>query len=460
MTKQTDEINLLTGAILPSLLQFTIPIFFSMLLQMAYGTVDLWVVANFSTTGDLAAVTIGSQLMATVSNFFAGLAMGSTILLGQYLGSKQGEKASAVVGGSVFLFFFLSLLSTVLLLGSVDLIAQWMNTPDNAYQQTKSYVCITGGGILFIVFYNLLGSIFRGIGDSKTPLYAVLIACVLNIILDLFFVGILHLGASGAALATVISQGTSVIVSLVLLRRKTLPFPFSKKDISFQKENISRILVLGFPVALQSVLVGISFLFVTAIINVFGEAATAGIGVVEKITGLIMIVPISFMQSLSAFTAQNFGAGEMKRGKLALAYGIGISLSIGVVMAYISWFHGALLTNLFLKDNPQATESALEYLRSYAFDTVFVCFIFCFTGFFNGIGKTTFVMAQAIFGACCLRIPLAYWISTWENTNLFLIGLATPISTLVQILLFVLYYLHLFQSKKQMEIPPQKGNLS
>ncbi len=442
------EINLVKAPILPSLLGFTIPIFCSMLLQITYGTVDLWVVANFSTTGDLAGVTIGSQLMATVSNFFAGLSMGSTILLGQYLGSKETGKASAVVGGSIFLFFFLSLLSTGLLWLSLDTIALWMNTPQNAFAQTTSYLRITGGGIVFIVFYNLLGSIFRGIGDSKTPLYAVLIACILNIVLDLLFVAMFHMGASGAALSTVISQGSSVVISLLLMKGKTLPFSFGKEELGYDKENIFRILVLGLPVALQSVLVGVSFLYITSVVNIFGESATAGVGVVEKITGLIMIVPLSFMQSLSAFTAQNFGAGEIKRGKLALGYGIGISLSIGLLMAYISWFHGELLTNLFLKDNPQATAAALEYLRSYAFDTVFVCFIFCFTGFFNGLGKTTFVMAQAIFGACFLRIPLAHWISSWENSNLFLIGLATPISTLVQILLFFIYYFYLFHGNK------------
>lgn len=447
MINMKKNLNLVEDPLLPTLIKFTFPILCSILLQVTYGTVDLLVVGKFSTTGDLSGVTIGGQVMQTVTNFCSGIAMGTTILLGQFIGSKQTEKTSRVVGSSVVLFGLLAAVITGLMLLFVDEIGSLMNTPTAALAQMRIYLQITGSGAVFIVFYNLLGSIFRGIGDSKTPLMAVAIACVVNIVLDLIFVAVMNLGAMGAALATVVAQGISVLISLIFLSKKELPFEFGRKTLT--AEYFSKIFILGLPVALQSALVGISFLVITSIINVFGEATSAGVGVVEKITGLIMVVPIAFMQSLSAFTAQNYGAGNMKRGKLALLYGIGISLGFGVVMAYIAAFHGQLLTQFFI-DDPETTQAALEYLRSYAIDTVLVCFIFCFTGFFNGCGKTKFVMAQAVFGACCIRIPLAYYFSSLEETSLFIIGLATPASTLVQIVLFGLYYYKL--NRKQAKI--------
>lgn len=432
--------DLLHDPLLPSLLSFTFPILCSMLLQLTYGTVDLMIVGNFSSTGDLAGVTIGSQVMTTVTNLFCGLAMGSTILIGQSLGANSPKKASQVLGQSIALFTLLALLSTALLLALAKPIAQLMNTPESAWEPCVSYLNISASGTLFLVSFNLLGSLFRAIGDGKTPLYAVAIACVVNIVLDLLLVGLFHLGATGAALATVIAQGCSVALCLWSLRKKPLPFPWEPK--SWQSlSHWKNILSLGCPVALQSVLVSLSFLVITSIVNVFGEASSAGVGVVEKITGLTMLVPLSFMQSLSVFTAQNMGAGQSSRSQKALFLGIGTSLLFALGMAYISWFHGELLTQFFLKNEPLATKSALEYLRSYAFDTIFVCFIFCFTGYFNGCGKTKFVMFQGVFGACCLRIPLAYYLASLENSNLFLIGLATPASTLVQIVMFLLYYL-------------------
>ncbi|MFI3254929.1 MAG: MATE family efflux transporter [Eubacteriales bacterium] len=439
--------DLTTAPVFPCLLAFTFPILCSILLQITYGTVDLLIVSNFASTGDLSGVTIGDQVMKTLTNFSAGIAMGTTILLGRFIGEKKPEKATQVVGVSLAFFLCLALVMIAVIWLFVDQIATALNTPETAYEQMTNYLKITGSGAIFIVFYNLLGSVFRGLGDSKTPLYAVGIACVINIALDLLFVAVFSWGASGAAFATVTAQGCSVLISFAFLRKKELPFSLSPSDVKLEKKTAFSIVSLGFPVALQSVLVGISFLVITSIINVFGEASSAGGGVVEKITGLIMVVPIAFMQSLSAFTAQNLGANKMDRAKQALVYAIGISLVFGGVMAYIAGFHGTLLTQFFVKDQEEVTMAALEYLRSYAIDTVLVCFIFSFTGFFNGCGKTKFVMCQAVLGAVFIRIPLAYYFSSLENTNLFLIGLATPASTAVQIILFFFYYYWCFVRK-------------
>ncbi|MFI3201212.1 MAG: MATE family efflux transporter [Eubacteriales bacterium] len=431
--------NLTEGNVLTSLLTFTYPILLSMLLQITYGTADLLIVGQFSSVEEVSAVTIGSQIMNTITSFCTGLAMGTTILLGMYIGSGKSEKASKVVGTSISLFSIIGFLISLYVMLSNDAIATIMKTPTESFVQTKSYLFLAGFGTLFIVAYNVLGSIFRGIGDSKTPLIAVAIACIANILLDFILVAWLEQGATGAAIATVTAQAISVILSLVIIRKKALPFTLTKNHLRFSKHYIKKILMLGIPVALQGVLVSISFLFITSIINTLGIFASAAVGIVEKITGIVMIVPLSFSQSLAAFTAQNFGANEFNRARKALHYSIVFSLSFGIITAYLSAFHGTIFTTLFTSD-VNITRSALEYLKSYAIDCIFVAIMFSFNGYFNGCGSTTFVMIHSIAGAFFVRIPLAYFFSTLPNTNLFLIGLSTPSSTLLQIFLCLGYY--------------------
>lgn len=434
-----EKHNLTNEPVLPSLLKFTYPILLSLLLQITYGTADLLIVGQFSSVAEVSAVTIGSQIMNTITSFCTGLAMGTTILLGIYIGSGKPEQSSKVVGASICLFTaFAFLLSLCIMLFS-GAITALMKTPTESFEQTKSYLFLTGFGALFIVTYNLLGSIFRGIGDSKTPLIAVAIACISNILLDLILVAWLQKGATGAAIATLAAQAISVILSLIIIRKKELPFTLKKNHLRFDTHSIKQILTLGIPVALQGVLVSFSFLFITSIINTLGIFASAAVGIVEKITGIIMVVPLAFSQALSAFTAQNFGANKIERARKALTYSIAFSLAFGIITAYLSAFHGTIFTKLFTSD-PNITISALQYLKSYAFDCIFVAIMFSFNGYFNGCGSTTFVMIHSITGAFLIRIPLAYLFSTFPNTNLFIIGLATPSSTLLQIFLCVGYY--------------------
>lgn len=448
----SKNISLTEGNVLSSLLKFTIPVLFSILLQTAYGTADLLIVSRFSSISEVSAVTIGSQIMQMLTSLFTGLAMGTTILIAKYSGSEQHEKTTKIVGNSIIIFAFLSALVTSILMLFNENMALIMKTPVESIEQTKSYLFICGTGTVFIVFYNLIGSIFRGIGDGKTPLLTVCIACIINIILDLIFVGVFNLGAKGAGFATITAQGVSVLLSMKIISNKKLAFTFTKKDIVFSKIDCINILKLGIPVALQGVLVSVSFLFITAIVNnLFGVVASASVGIIEKVTGLVMVVPLAFMQSLSAFTAQNIGANKLDRAKQGLFYSIAVSLVFGMCTAYISGFHGTILTSLFTSD-PEITELAVLYLKSYAFDCVFVAILFSFSGYFNGYGKTTFVMVQAVCGAFLFRIPLAYILSTLDNTSLFIIGLATPSSTFFQIILFIIFYINIAKKESALKI--------
>lgn len=434
--------NFTSGPIFAPFIRFALPVLAALLLQTMYGAVDMMVVGRFAEASDVSAVSTGSWMMQLVTSFVVGIAMGTTILLGRKLGGGKPQEAGQIVGASVGLFLIIAVLLTVFMECAAPLLAAVMQTPPEALTATISYIRICVAGLIFIVVYNVLGSIFRGIGDSKMPLITVAIACVMNIIGDLVLVGLLHMAAAGAALATVGAQAVSVLLSLLIIRRRGLPFPFSKAYLKPDFRKMRQILKLGFPIAFQDVLVSISFLAITAIVNSLGVIVSAGVGVAEKLVGFVMLVPSAFSQTMSAFVAQNMGAGQPGRAKKALQYGIGASLLVGVIMAYIAFFHGDLLASLFARD-VQVIAAAADYLKAYAIDCLLVSFMFCMTGYFSGCGHTTFVMLQGIIGAFGVRIPVSLMMSRIVPVSLFHMGLATPCSTLVQMLLCFGYYAYL-----------------
>lgn len=446
--KRTE--SFIEGPILGPLLRFTFPILLALLLQAMYGAVDLMVVGRFGQPADVSAVSTGSQVMHTVTALITGLSMGATVLLGQKLGEGKPEEGGKVLGSAIALFAAVALVLTAAMLWAANPMARLMQAPAEAFHQTVIYVRICSGGAAFIVAYNVLGAIFRGLGDSRTPLLTVTIACVANIAGDLLLVGPCGLGVAGAALATVLAQGISVALSLLLIRRRGLPFAFSARDIRFEPRHTRRILRLGAPVALQDVLVSVSFLAIAAIVNSLGVIASAGVGVAEKLCGFIMLVPSSFGQSLSAFVAQNIGAEKRDRAKRAMLYGMGASLCCGVVLAWLSFFHGDLLAGLFARDG-EVIGAAADYLRAYAIDTLLTSILFCFMGYFNGRGNTAFLMVQGIVGAFLVRIPVSLFMSRLEPVSLFRVGLATPCSTAVQIVLFLGCYAVTAAGDRRME---------
>ena len=428
------------GRILSRLLRFALPVLAALFLQAMYGAVDLMVVGQFGAPTDVSAVSTGSQIMQTVTSLITGLAMGITILVGQKIGEKRPEQAGDVIGSGICLFGVLAAVLTVLMILGAGFLAGLMHAPDEAFSQTVDYIRICSAGAVFIIAYNVLGSIFRGIGDSRMPLFTVAAACVFNIGGDLLLVAGFHMGAAGAALATVAAQAASVLLSLAVIRRRTLPFTIGKKNLRFERRLVGRILALGTPIALQDLLVSISFLVILAIVNSMGVIASAGVGVAEKLCAFIMLVASAYMQSMSAFVAQNMGAGKPERAKRALLYGIGTSLMAGVTLFYFSFFHGDAMAGIFARD-PQVV--AADYLKAYAIDCILTSFLFCFVGYFNGCGKTFFVMVQGIVGAFCVRIPVSWFMSRMAGVTLFKIGLATPCSSAVQILLCAAYFIWL-----------------
>lgn len=436
---QSKEQNLLQGNILKSLISFAFPVLLALLLQAMYGAADLIIVGQFADTYEQSGVASGSQLFNMITMVITGLTMGVTVFVGDCVGAGRPEKAGRGIGTGIAVFAVLAVVITAAVVPFSGRLALLMHAPAEAFLQTSGYVRICGMGTVFITAYNVIGAVFRGIGDSRTPLMTVVIACVINIFGDLLLVAGLGMGAAGAAIATVSAQTVSVICSLYLIRRKKLPFVFSKNYIRFDPVCLRRILMVGVPIALQEMLVQFSFLFIQVIVNGMGVMESAAVGVAEKVCVFLMLVASAYMQSISAFVAQNNGAGQFERSRSALFYGIKTALLAGLIMGAAAFFKGDLLASIFSGEG-EVIACAHDYLKAYAIDCLLTAVLFCFIGYFNGCGRTLFVMAQGVAGAFCVRIPVVYLMSRMAGVTLFHIGLGTPVSSVTQILLCILAY--------------------
>ena len=435
------------GSILKKLALFMLPILGALVLQAAYGAVDLLVVGRFGSTIGLSAVSTGSQVLNLVTFVVTQLAMGVTVLIARYLGEKKPELIGSVIGGAAVVFTLLSAVLFVVMVGFARSISVLMQAPAEAVALTASYVRICGAGIFFIVAYNLLAAVFRGLGDSKSPLLFVLVACVVNIIGDLVLVAGFHLDAAGAAIATVAAQAVSVVCAVVILLKKKLPFTIRKSDFRLNLQS-RKFLSIGLPLALQEFLTQLSFLVLCAFVNRLGLEASSGYGVACKIVNFAMLIPSSLMQSMASFVSQNMGAGNPKRAKKAMFTGIGIGLAFGCAMFALVFFRGDLLSSVFTTD-AAVIQNAFAYLKGFAPETLATAVLFSMVGYFNGSDKTVWVMVQGLVQTLLVRLPMAYIMSIQPNASLTMIGLAAPTSTVVGIVLNVCFFLALERRSKK-----------
>ena len=452
MNRRSEQ-SLVHGNILRTLLSFAVPVLLALFLQAMYGAADLIIVGQFAGTNEQSGVASGSQLFNMVTMVITGLSMGVTVFVGDAIGSGKRERAGQGIGCGAAIFAIVALLVTAVVVPFSNQLAAWLHAPAQAFAQTSQYIRICGIGTIFITAYNVIGAVFRGIGDSKTPLLTVAIACVINIFGDLLLVAVFQMGAAGAAIATVTAQAISVACSLLLIRRKTLPFAFSLRWVRLEPTCTRRILQIGIPIALQELLVQFSFLFIQVVVNSMGVAQSAAVGVAEKVCVFLMLVASAYMQSIAAFVAQNNGAGQFDRSRKALFYGIKTALAAGAVMGALAFWGGSVLSGIFSSE-PLVIANAHAYLKAYAIDCLLTAVLFCFVGYFNGCGKTAFVMIQSVVGAFCVRIPVVYLVSRLEHITLFHIGLATPISSIAQIILCVIAF-QVLSPKKGPEIVRQ-----
>ena len=447
MTKEKTDFT--QGSILKKLFWFMIPILGALILQAAYGAVDLLVVGRYGSTSGLSAVSTGSQVLNLVTFVVTQLATGITVLIARYLGEKRPQQIGPVFGGATIVFALISVGLCIILVCFARPISVLMQAPAESLDLTVDYVRICGGGIFFIVAYNLLSAIFRGLGDSKSPLIFVLVACIVNIVGDLVLVAGFHMDAAGAAFATVFAQTVSVVCAVWLLFKKKLPFTITRKDFRFNPQ-CRRFLQIGLPLALQEFLTQISFLALCAFVNRLGLEASSGYGVASKIVNFAMLIPSALMQSMASFVSQNVGAGNLRRAKRSMFTGIGVGLVFGCIVFAFVMLKGDVLAGFFSKD-AEVVEEGFAYLKGFAPETIVTAVMFSMVGYFNGNQKTLWVMIQGLVQTLLVRLPLAYFMSIQPNASLTNIGLAAPASTAVGILLNVGFYIYLSRKQKAIE---------
>ncbi len=440
-----DKQDFTTGSVPKKLLNFMLPILAALILQAMYSAVDLLIVGRFGTTEGISAVTTGSNIMNLFTFSIASLTTGVTVIMGMYLGEKKKDKLGKLIGGAVCFFAVIAVVLTVLLVIFARPLAIVMQTPSEALDLTVLYIRICGAGFLFIVFYNFISSIFRGLGDSRMPLIFVAIACVVNIAGDLILVAGFHMNVVGAALATVGAQAVSVILSLVIIRKRDLGFRMTRQDLRFSSE-VTRFLKVGIPLALQDFLTNLTFLALCAFVNRIGLDASSGYGIGQKIQSFILLIPTSIMQSMAAVVAQNIGAGKEDRAKKAMVSGMAFGASVGLFIAVFIFFRGDFLASLFTSDEA-VIQRAFEYLRGFAPEAVVTSISFSFLGYFNGRSQSVFVMIQGMVQSFLIRLPMSWYMSIQPDASLTGVGAAAPTATTVGIILCVIYYA--YTNKKQ-----------
>ena len=434
------------GSIFGKLVRFMFPILGALILQAMYGAVDLLIVGRFGTNAGISGVSTGSGIMNLATFVICGLATGVTILIGRYLGERRYDRLGRLIGGAAAFFLVLAIIVTIVFVALARPLALLMQAPAAAVDLTVEYIRICGMGCVFIIFYNLISCIFRGLGNSRLPLLFVAIACVVNIAGDLLLVAVLDMNVAGAAIATVAAQAVSVILSLVIIRRQELGFKITLSDVRLSREVV-KFVRIGAPLALQEFLTNLSFLALCAFINRLGLSASNGYGIAQKITSFILLIPSSLMQSMASFVAQNAGARRGDRAKRGMLYGMLLGACIGLLIAVVVFFRGDLLASLF-SNNAKDVARAHEYLRGFAIEAVVTSILFSYMGYFNGHSRSTFVMLQGLAQSFLIRLPMSYIMSIQPDASLTGIGLAAPTATVFGIILCTLYFRRMCRQEK------------
>lgn len=433
------EKNLTNGSVLKNIAYFSLPYLLSYFLQTLYGLADLFIIGQFEGVASTTAVSIGSQVMHMLTVMIVGLAMGSTVCIGQAVGAGDKKHASAAIGNTVTLFMLLSVVITALLLALVRPIVSVMSTPAEAADGTRAYLTICFIGVPFITAYNIISAIFRGLGDSKSPMIFIAVACAANIALDYIFIGAMGLGPAGAALGTTLSQAISVVFSLVVILRRKSGISLERRDLHPQRDTMGQLLRIGVPVAAQDGLIQIAFIVITVIANRRGLDAAAAVGIVEKIISFVFLVPSSMLSTVSALCAQNIGAGKQARAEQTLRYAVIIAVSFGIIIALLTQFISEQAVGLFTPDTVVIMLGG-QYLRGYIWDALFAGIHFCFSGYFCACGRSEISFIHNISAIALVRIPGVYLTSKLFPDTLFPMGLATAAGSLLSVIICIIAF--------------------
>lgn len=442
------ERDLTSGSVWKNIVYFSLPYLLSYFLQTLYGLADLFIVGQFDGVASTTAVSIGSQVMHMLTVMIVGLAMGTTVNIGRAVGARDSQKASKVVGNTTVLFVGVSVVLAVVLLVLVQPIVRVMSTPAEAVEGTVRYLTICFIGIPFITAYNVITSIFRGLGDSKSPMYFIAVACVANIALDYLFIGALHMGPAGAALGTTLSQTISVAVSLLVILKKKTGISVKRADFRPERVTMGQVLKIGVPIAAQDGFIQVAFIIITIIANRRGLSVAAAVGIVEKIISFLFLVPSSMLSTVSALGAQNMGAGKYERADQILRYAMGIAVGFGLIVSLLIQIIAGPVVGLFTTDATVILLGA-QYIRGYIWDCIFAGVHFSFSGYFCAYGKSEISFVHNLIAILCVRIPGVYLTSKIFPDTLFPMGLATATGSLLSVIICMIAFGWLKKQKRK-----------
>ena len=432
------EKDLVQGSVIKQLILFSMPILLSNLIQTLYSVADMIIVGQFCGAASMAGVNIGSQVTFVITNMVFGLSIGATILIGQYKGADNRKGIVHTIGTLFTSLAFLAVVLTILMLILQKPILRLMQTTDDVFPEASKYFFVTTLGNIFIFGYNALSAVMRGMGDSKNPLTFVGIACATNIVLD--FVMVPKMAATGAAIATVISQAISMILCIWFLKRNNFVFDFSRESLKIHKPTLKLILKLGVPTSVQNVATGLSFLFLTALVNTIGTNATAAVGAVSKLNGFAILPAVAMSGAISAMVAQNIGAGRMDRAKQTLYWGTFISIIISVVIfAFVTIFPE--LCMMAFTDEKEVIEKGVEYMATFKYDYLTVPFLFCLNGLFIGTGHTTISLVNGMVSSILFRIPASYIFGITLANGLWGVGLGAPVASIAALMFAIVFFI-------------------
>ena len=441
------EKDLTHGSVFHNVVTFSLPYLLSFFLQTLYGMADLFIIGQYENVAGTTAVSIGSQVMHMLTVMIVGLAMGATVTIGRAVGAENKPRAARLIGNTVTLFMAGSVVLAAVLVGLVDPIVRIVSTPEQAVAGTRTYLIICFIGVPCITAYNIMASIFRGLGDSRSPMYFIAVACASNIALDYLFMGALHLGPAGAALGTTLSQLVSVIISLVVILRRKSGIHLSGADFKPERSALGEILSIGIPVMMQDGFIQVSFMIITIIANHRGLTDAAAVGIVEKIISFLFLVPSSMLSTVSALGAQNIGAGKHDRVDAILRYAIGIGLTFGLIVAVTVQFIAPSVVRPFTSDEAVVL-AGVSYIRGYIFDCLFAGVQFSFSGYFCAYGKSGLSFLHNTLSILLVRVPGAYLASKFFPQTLLPMGLASACGSLFSILVCVIAYHWLKRQQK------------
>lgn len=447
----TNEKDLTNGNIVKTVITFAIPFLLANIIQALYGAVDLMVIGKYCTPESVSAVSTGTQVTQIITSIISGLTLGGTVIVGRYAGMKREEDIKTTIGTNLTIFFIVGVILTILMLVFVDNILILLQTPKSAFDEAKEYVSVCACGIIFICGYNAISAILRGYGDSKSPLVFVFIAGCINIFGDILLVKYFNMGVKGTALATIFSQGISMVFAITYLNNKNFIFKFKLSNFKISKDKLKSLAWVGIPVSFQECMVRLSFLYLTSVTNSLGVNASSAVGIASKYDVFAMLPATSVVSALSAIVAQNYGAEKYDRMTKSLF--IGILAALPFSLAFFGWaqISPESMIGIFSKDE-NIISVGVPFFKTCSFDYICVLFVFCMNGYLNGRSKTIFTMISCCFGALALRMPLIYIVCKNFPENLGVIGTVAPSVSFIMALYTLFYVLYLAKNDKKIKL--------